>query len=312
MQSLAIAIPVYNNSSLLRECLHSIQIQSSKEFDVHIYDDDSTENYLSILKSFSDFPIIYTRNKNNLGALANMQFAYNDLKGKYKFVMIMHEDDLLHQQFIETVMNAISLNKSTAFAITNFTFFDNSEELTGITKTNFSINNGFLINKKELALRFLQLKSLAFGSVVYNTQVYKTMELNIEQYEEFADRPFLLNGLNNLSQIALINEPIYFYRSHGLTDNRWKRLLPEHVFNALKLYKEILLKSGFLTTKVFKKYAMAFVFEAYKNLLLTGRNYFFLSYLWSAKLQGFFSFKYALLKNSTINKAGARLKKIFN
>ena len=63
MQSLAIAIPVYNNSSLLRECLHSIQIQSSKEFDVHIYDDDSTENYLSILKSFSDFPIIYTRNK---------------------------------------------------------------------------------------------------------------------------------------------------------------------------------------------------------------------------------------------------------
>ena len=312
MQSLAIAIPVYNNASLLRECLRSIQIQSSKEFDVYIYDDCSTENYLSIVNSFSDFPINYIRNKNNLGALANMQFSYNDLKDKYEFVMIMHEDDLLHQQFIETVMIAISVNKSTAFAITNFTFFDNREELTGITATNFGMNNCFLINKKELALRFLQLKPLAFGSVVYNTKVYKTMELNVEQYEEFADRPFLLNSLNELSKIALIKDPIYFYRSHGLTDNRWKKLLPKHVFNLIKLYEQILFKSDFLSTNDFKKYTMSFIFEAYKNLLLTGKKYSFLSYLWSAKAHGFFSLKYTLLQNSIINKAGTRLKELFN
>ena len=168
------------------------------------------------------------------------------------------------------------------------------------------------MNKKELALRFLQLKPLAFGSVVYNTKVYKTMELNVEQYEEFADRPFLLNGLNNLSRIVLINEPIYFYRSHGLTDSRWKRLLPRNVFNVLKCYNDILLESGFLSAKDFKKYAMTFIFEGYKNLLLTGKKNSILPYLWSAKLHGFFSLKYALLRNSMINKAGTLLKKIFN
>lgn len=310
--SLAIAIPVYNNSLLLNECLISLELQTVKSFDVYIYDDASSDNYLSIISSFSKFSIQYIKHTENLGALANMQFAYNDLKDKYNFVMVMHEDDLMHPQFIEIVINAISLNEKPAFLICNFISFTNILELKDISATKYHQPNIFLINKKELSLLFLQLNPLAFGSVVFNTNVYKTMDFNFNKYEEFADRPFLLNGLSDSSLIALIKDNLYFYRFHGLTDSRWKNLLPQHIFNLLKLYREILVNTNHISIKFFKKYAMLFVFDAFNNLLLTGKKYSFAVYLFKAKTQGFFSFKYALLKNSIINKTGTNLKKLFS
>ncbi len=310
--SLAIAIPVYNNVSLLNECLHSLVLQTYKKFDVYLYDDTSTEDYLEVLKNYSSLSINYNRNSNNLGALANMQFAYNELKEKYRFVMIMHEDDLLHHQFVEMVINEISANEKPAFVISNFISFDISNELKKSNELEHDNECAVLLSKKELSLLFLKLKPLAFGSVVYNTSVYNAMNLNFEQYEEFADRPFLLNELNDKSKVALISKPLYHYRSHGITDNRWKKLMPQHVFNLLELYKEILLKSEFITKSIFNKYAMAFVFDAYNNLLLTGKTYYFIPYLFKAKMNGFFSLKYTLLKNSKINKAATRLKELLN
>ena len=310
--SLAIAMPVFNNISLFKQCLNCLQLQTFKKFDTYIYDDDSAEDYLSVVNSYNEYKLIYKRNLKNLGALANMQFAYNDLKDKYSFVMIMHEDDFLHRQFIENVIKAISFFETPAFVISNFISFDNWDELKTVNATSYNNENAILINKKELSLLFLQLKPVAFGSVVYNTNVYRNMNFDFEQYEEFADRPFLLNGLNNSSKAALINDPLYFYRSHGITDDRWKKILPQHVFNLLKLYKEILLKSHFLSTTNFKMHTTAFVFDAYKNLLLTGRKYFFVTYLFNSKKHGFLSLKYALLKNSTINKIGTRYKKLFS
>jgi glycosyltransferase involved in cell wall biosynthesis len=308
----AIAIPVYNNTSLLKECLNSLQLQTFKKFDTHIYDDASTQDYLPLINSYSNLSLNYKRNVNNLGALANMQFAYNDLKNNYEFVMIMHEDDLLHPQFIEMVIKAILVSEKPSFVISNFLSFDIRDDFKNANTIKYDDQNTVLINKKELSLLFLQLKPIAFGSVIYNTNVYRNMNFDFDQYEEFADRPFLLDGLNKSSQVALINDPLYYYRSHGLIDNRWKKLLPQHVFNLLKLYKEILLKSDFIPSKVFKKHSMVFVFESYKNLLLTGKKYSFVFYLFNAKLNGFFSLKYALLKNSKINKTVTCLKKIFN
>ena len=309
---LAIAIPVYNNTSLLKECLNSLQLQTFKKFDTHIYDDASTQNYLPLINSYSNLSLNYKRNINNLGALANMQFAYNDLKNNYEFVMIMHEDDLLHTQFIEMIIKAISENDKPAFVISNFLSFDFSDDFKNENTIKYDDQNTVLINKKELSLLFLQLKPIAFGSVIYNTNVYRNMNFDFDQYEEFADRPFLLNGLNNSSQVALINNPLYNYRSHGILDNRWKKLLPQHIFNLVKLYKEILLKSDFVSSKVFKKYSIAFIFESYKNLLLTGKKYSFAFYLYNAKLNGIFSLKYTLLKNSIIIKAATFFKKLFN
>ncbi len=309
---LAIAIPVYNNSSLLKECLNSLLLQTYKNFDVCIYDDASTQDYLPLINSCSNLSLQYKRNINNSGALANMQFAYNDLKDTYEFVMIMHEDDFLHPQFIEMVIKAISVIEKPAFVISSFFSFENIVCTEKFFFNKYNEQNTILVNKKELANEFLQLKPMAFGSVVYNTNVYKQMKFDFEQYEEFADRPFLLNGLNDFSQVALIDAPLYFYRLHGLTDTRWKKLLPKHVFNLLKLYKVILVKSHFMTIMVFKKYAMNFVFESYNNLLLTGKKYSFVSYLINAKLNGFFSLKYGLLKIPIVNKLGTRLKKILD
>ena len=310
--TLAIGIPVYNNVIQFKECLKSLEIQSNLNFNVYIYDDFSSDDYTFFTKEKYKFTIKYTLNVKNIGALANMQLAYNSLKDKYNFVMIMHEDDLLHYQFIENVYKALLENKNLAFLMSTFISFDKTNDLKKYTDLNYHTTNTLLINKRELSLLFLQQKALAFGSVIYNTNIYKFMQLNLKEYEEFADRPFLLENLNYFSKVALFNEPLYYYRSHGLTDNRWKYLLPINVFNLLNYYKNIIVKSNFISNKVFKKYATSFIIESYTNLSLTGKNQSYTFYLIGALKHNFISIKYALLKISIINKISTNLKKLIN
>lgn len=309
---LGIAIPVFNNVLFLKECLKSLELQNIKSFEVFIFDDASDDDYFSVINSYTSLSINYIRNPKNLGALRNMQHAFNQLKWRYSYIMIMHEDDIIHPQFIETVYQSLHHYKDPAFIISNFCSFDYIKDLGKLNNVKYENKNFTLLNKNELTQLFLQQQPLAFGSVIYNTNIYKTMDLNFEKYEEFADRPFLLKELGNLSTIVLLNDSLYYYRSHGLIDNRWKKLLPKNIFNLLKLYQEILVKSGFLTNKIFKKEAMAFIFQSFKNLLLTGKKYSYVYYLFCSKKHGFFSFKFALLKIPFINKLGTGVKKVFS
>jgi glycosyltransferase involved in cell wall biosynthesis len=309
--SLAIVIPVYNNTKLLKDCLNSLQAQIDRHFDVFIFDDASHEDYVTVVNAFKDLEIKYIRNEQNLGALTNMQFAYNYLKTLYPYVMIMHEDDLLHPKFIETVNHAITVFDYPACIMSKFYSFDTNIDLENIKNTSYKNPNVERVNRNQLALLFLQLKPLAYGSVVYNTKIYANMQLDFEHYEEFADRPSLLNTLTEMSNIAIINEPLYFYRSHGITDSRWKKLKPIHVFNLLKLYRNILVHSNYVSGRLFKKFATEFVFESHKNLSLTEKSYPLFSYLFMANRNGFLSLKYALLKIPVLNKIGTSLKKIF-
>ena len=302
-----IAIPVYNNVNLLENCLSSLLYQTNNNFDLYIFDDSSTEDYKYLLKSYANLSIIYIRNETNLGALKNMQNAYNFLKDKYDFIMIMHEDDMLHTNFVNTVHKSIVSVFQPAIIISKFVEFNSSIEC--ISHNSISSLNFSFVKKKMLAFLFLQNNPLAFGSVVYNTRIYKDMFMDFESYAEFADRPFLLNALTDDNLIIVFNDPLYFYRSHGKDDNRWKYLRSFNIFNLLNLYKLILVKSGYISNNKFKIYSTSFVFDSYKNLKLSKNDTIFTSYLIKAVKIGFISFKYALLRLNFINKFGTILKR---
>lgn len=307
---LAIAIPVYNNTLLFRQCLHSLYLQTNKNFDLYIFDDGSSEDYPKEIGRFESLSIYYRINVNNLGALNNMQYAFEVLKNDYQFLMIMHEDDLLHHKYVDLFLKAIVTNIDISFCLCNFMAFENPLDFNELNRTSY--NDEFkLLNKEELALLYLTGKPLAFGSVIYNTKVFTKMNLDVVQYEEFADRPFLLNAINESNKVLLFSDPLYFYRSHSKEDNRWKKLNQKNIFNLLDFYKSILLNNKFISKNEFKKYAIGFIIESYKNLLLTGKKFSFFLYLVAAKRKGFFSLKYALLKVSLINKLATKIKYSF-
>lgn len=305
---LAIAIPVYNNVTFFESCLRSLQEQSNKDFDVHVFDDNSTQNYTSAIEGFSELKITYHRNEQNLGALQNMQHSYNRLCKDYDFVMVMHEDDMLHKKYVEAFYEAIKKNTAALF-ITDFNEFGSEVALDKNEYYNAEELSFRSINKKELCLLFLEGHPVSFGSAIFNTKIYTGMNLDFARFEEFADRPYLLNCLNDDSIICVLSKPGYFARSHFISDSRWKKLQPQHVFNLLQLYRHILVESKFLSAGSFKKNATAFVFESYKNLALAKSAPSFIVYLSKAGRNNL-SLKYSLLRNSYINRFGTRLKKI--
>ena len=310
--SFAIAIPVYNNVTQFCECLKSLAMQNVKNFDVHIYDDASTQDYKPLLTIFSELNVHYLLNEKNLGALANMQYAYNNLKNRYDLIMVMHEDDILHQNFVEAIYYSLQDGRIPDFIISNFKEFSDETELKKNVQTIKSTIAHSKISKKDLCFLVLKGQPLAFGSVVYNAKVFEQMNLDLNTYAEFADRPFLLNGLTDKAEVVVLAAPLYYYRSHTVSDTRWKKLGAKHIFNLLKLYHSILVESKFLSVSLFKKYATGFVFESYKNLLLTKAAPSFISYLLMAGSKDLLSVKYSLFRVPFINKSSTFFKKFFN
>lgn len=305
MAKLAIVIPIYNQPDLLRECLCSLQKQSNKNFSILLFDDASIISYKIILDSFRNLNIVYEKNSKNKGALENMNYSYNQAVADFDYVMLLHEDDMLASNYIETVWDAINAYNP-VFIISKFLEFESLSS--NLSEQEYN-REALLrkVNTKELCMMFLENMPLAFGSVVYKTQKYPTMQLLLEKYAEFADRPFLLEGLNINDQIALINAPLYYYRSHSQNDTRWKNLRKEHVFNLVKFYKNILVDQVNINIKNFKQISSGFIFDSYKNLQLTGNPPYFLNYLLAGYYQGLLSIKYTLLKFSFINKTATKI-----
>ncbi len=307
--SLAIAIPTFNNPALLQICLQSLKNQTNKNFVVYIFDDSGNNSLLHTIKQFKSLKITYFYNQNNLGALPNMCFAFNFLAAKYKYVMVLHDDDFLHHQYTQVFYEGLSkVTIDIALFIPKFVEVAQNSILPlpiQLPHINYTI-----ATKADLCLKYLQGMPFAFGSIIYNTKLYKTMSLQNEMYAEFADRPFVLNNLASTSFIALVENDLYYYRSHGRIDTRWKALTQNNVFNLLEFYKSILIDTKIITAALFKKYATGFLVESYKNLQFSGNAKGQQQYFINAFAKGFISLKYLLLQNSSVNKFATKLKQL--
>ncbi len=111
---LSICIPTYNRPENLKNCLHSISTQKSKDFEVCISDNASTTDIYTIVKPFKKkININFKRNKKNLG------FAINVLKvskmAKGKFIWFLGDDDLLTKNSLNHLLNLIKKNHNINF-----------------------------------------------------------------------------------------------------------------------------------------------------------------------------------------------------
>lgn len=108
--TLSILVPCYNVEKYLNQCLHSIQKQTFKDFEVICLNDGSTDSTLSILKIFQEqdsrFKII---DKQNSGYGDSMNIGLQAAKGKY--IGIVESDDYVdHRMFQKLVEEAEAKN----------------------------------------------------------------------------------------------------------------------------------------------------------------------------------------------------------
>lgn len=102
-----ISIPTYNRADgYLRETLQSAVAQRYQDMEILVSDNCSTDHTAEVVASFSDPRLRYVKHEKNLGHEGNFNFCIEGARGAY--VLVLHDDDLIDPDFIETCARHMS------------------------------------------------------------------------------------------------------------------------------------------------------------------------------------------------------------
>ena len=107
---ISILLPVRNAARFLTACIHSIENQSEKNWELIAIDDHSTDESLEILNSFmkKNPNQIHVFKNEGKGIIPALKLAYENSQGE--FITRMDADDLMEKTKLETLKSLLEKN----------------------------------------------------------------------------------------------------------------------------------------------------------------------------------------------------------
>lgn len=125
---ISIGIPTYNRAdSYLRDALESALAQSYENIEIIVSDNCSTDNTESLVKEYKDKRIQYYKHSKNIGLKNNFNFCVEKAGGQY--FLLLCDDDLIDNDFIEVCVNALNGTQDTGVVITGTRKIGNKGEI---------------------------------------------------------------------------------------------------------------------------------------------------------------------------------------
>jgi glycosyltransferase involved in cell wall biosynthesis len=105
-----IGMPTYNRANgYLREALDSALAQTYPNLEIVVSDNGSTDNTESVVRSYADPRIRYFRQQPPVTPNDNFNFCLQQANGVY--FLMLHDDDKIDADFVETCMSAAGYDK---------------------------------------------------------------------------------------------------------------------------------------------------------------------------------------------------------
>jgi glycosyltransferase involved in cell wall biosynthesis len=104
----SVIIPTYNRPEYLKLAIASAVKQTYQNIEIIVSDNCSPENPQAIVESFQDSRIRFWRQQQNVGMLANQQYAFKMARGKY--VASLHDDDMWNEDFLAKLVPLLEEN----------------------------------------------------------------------------------------------------------------------------------------------------------------------------------------------------------
>lgn len=233
--TVSIVIPCYNQTNLLERNLKYLEQQSYTDFGIILLDDNSTEDYQKIIGQFPNLDISYIRNEKNVGAIKNI---FNSIlyKTDSLYTLSLHEDDVIHPQYLEKAVEILSENRDIVFVATIADWFKTDKQLKEKFTKAISLSHSVLIHKADFIREILDGKHITFGSVIYRN-AFLDEKPDFQTYDVFCDRPFLISLIKDDRRAGLIQDKAIFVHDHGESDTRFKNITEIHGFNLITYYK---------------------------------------------------------------------------
>jgi glycosyltransferase involved in cell wall biosynthesis len=197
--AVSVVMPVYNVEEYVAEAIESILNQTFKDFEFIIIDDASTDDTVSVIKTFSDERIKLVCNETNLKLAASLNRGLRIARGKY--IARMDGDDISHLARIEKLYKVLEQNPAIAICGTRMKLFGSQEGVWGNKTDDKEIKAG-----------------LIWGSTMQHGTVLMRMD-TIIKHNLFYDETFHLGqdwkywyDVKNFVVFSNSTEVLYYYR----------------------------------------------------------------------------------------------------
>lgn len=272
----SIIIPLFNSEQYLKETIESALSQTYLNKEIIIVDDGSTDQSLSVCKSFLSNKITIIEQK-NAGAAAARNTGLKHCSGKY--IQFLDADDILGQDKIKTQVIELAKNgNENKLAVCKTVYFSNEDNHLLNTPSDYETSFLFSSNDPFEFLVNLWGGNGANGSMIQTNAwlVPKSLIINSGYWEEFYspddDGEFFTRQILNSDGIIYTPTCLNYYRKYSSTHSLSNR----NSLNALEgCYKSIILKKQTLShklcdyrvKKVLSKQLMDIAVKAYPNNL---------------------------------------------
>lgn len=207
MEQACFIIPVYNVEDYLKECLDSVLSQSYSNFFVVLVDDGSTDNSPCICDEYAkkDKRIVVIHSINGgAGRARNVGLDYMFSHFDNEFVLFVDSDDILDKHFLSKMINAAYCNDMVVCKYQPF----HSENGTMIFREIQPQNES--IHYKEP----FQIIDILPTNKIYRKKLF--LNLRYPDCYKCCEDEFLVHKIyGSCSNIAFLNEPLYFYRQRN-------------------------------------------------------------------------------------------------
>src|SRR5687767_2945236 len=106
---LSICIPVFNGADFIKEALDSVLDQEFKDFELIVVDNQSTDETLSIIRSYKDPRIKLFINDTNIGMVPNWNRSMEVASGTY--IKILPADDFIYPGCLQKQVDILDNDK---------------------------------------------------------------------------------------------------------------------------------------------------------------------------------------------------------
>lgn len=204
----SVIIPSYNSEHYIRECVHSVLIQTYQNFEILVIDDGSNDNSAQIIsQEASKNARIRVFRQVHCGVGKARNVGLRNARGKY--ILFLDADDVLHPKCLEKAVSAAQ-KYSAAFVVWNYISFTTVPAFSSLEDKPLDIR--FTAHPITLGNAFIHY--VVWGKL-YKKDLLKDITFDNEYV--FEDLPFIYAVLANHPSTVLLNVALYGYRNTPLS-----------------------------------------------------------------------------------------------
>lgn len=234
MSEVSVVIPVYNAGEKLRHCLRSVLGQSQESIEIIIVNDGSTDDSRAICSEFAlQDDRIRLVDQTRSGSIAARRVGVELATAPY--ITFVDADDWLDAEMVERLQTAITLHDADIAVCNSYRVTNGPISIKRVSASCYfgssTVYRGTSV-REELVTSFLHGHSFpaSLHGKLYRSELVKRCGTYLNRLTFFGDDLYYnLEMFLQAGTVAVIPEPLYYYRAGGLTSRYMPELLSDVV-----------------------------------------------------------------------------------